>query len=79
MMVGLGEQPSLAAEEIKQLAQPVRIGLGDRDSTVSLEESIELYRLLPHGELEVFPATPHPFEKVSPTRLAHSLLDFFST
>jgi hypothetical protein len=34
-------------------------------------------RALPNGELEVYPRTPHPFEKVSVDRLARSLIEFF--
>ena len=39
---------------------------------------MELARALPKGELEVLPATPHPFERVLLQRLATSLHEFFA-
>jgi len=33
-------------------------------------------RALPRGELEVLPATPHPFERVPLARLAWSIGEF---
>jgi hypothetical protein len=36
-----------------------------------------VYRALSQGQLEVLPATPHELERVSPKRLAYSLVSFF--
>jgi pimeloyl-ACP methyl ester carboxylesterase len=69
-----GFTPTDAAE----VAPPVRVMIGDRDRTVTLAESIETYRALGQGQLEVLPGTPHPLERVSPSRLAYSLLEFFT-
>lgn len=55
----------------------VRVGVGDRDTTAGLADSCEAFARLPQGELEVFPNTPHPFEKVSLPRLVASIHDFF--
>jgi pimeloyl-ACP methyl ester carboxylesterase len=77
LLLGLGEQGGLRPADVAGLAPRVRIGLGDRDTTVTLVESVEIYRALPRGELEVHPATPHEFERVSPARLAASLTEFF--
>ena len=76
IMMGTGTG-GLTAAELAPLEQPVRILIGDRDTTVTLSESVERYRALPHAELEVIPGTPHPLEKVSPARLAQALIEFF--
>lgn len=77
MMQALGEKPLLSGANLPQLARKVRIGVGDKDHMVSLEESIDVFRLLPHSELQIFPGTPHPFEKAPHAFLAASLIDFF--
>lgn len=77
MMLELGEKPVLVAESLAQIQAVVRIGLGDRDGMVSLEESIEVYRTLPHGQLQIFPSTLHPLEKISIPVLASAMTSFF--
>jgi pimeloyl-ACP methyl ester carboxylesterase len=78
LLLSLGDQGGLRPADVAALAPRVRIGIGDRDTTVTLTESVEIYRALPHGELEVYPGTPHEFERVSPARLAASLTEFFA-
>ncbi|OWY20253.1 alpha/beta hydrolase [Sphingobacteriales bacterium UPWRP_1] len=77
MILNLGAQPDLPIEEIANITVPVLLGLGDSDNMVSLEETGSAYRVLPAGQLMVFPNTPHPFEKVNIQRLATALTDFF--
>ena len=77
LMHALGEHPPLTAETLARVAQPARVHVGDRDATVSVEESLAAVRALPAGELAVLPATPHPLEKVRLEALARSLADFF--
>lgn len=77
LLMHLAEQRGLRAEDVAHIKQRVRVIIGDRDSTVSLTESVEIYRALPNGEMEVLPATPHQLEKVSLGRLAFSLAEFF--
>jgi alpha-beta hydrolase superfamily lysophospholipase len=77
MLKALGRTGGLTPMIMANLQTPVRIVVGDRDNTVSIEESADLYRAMPHGELEVLPGTRHEFEKVPAERLAQSLLDFF--
>jgi pimeloyl-ACP methyl ester carboxylesterase len=79
MMMALGASSPLGDEEFGAIEQRVRIGVGDRDATVGPEESAGVYRLLRNGELQVFPATPHPFEKVSMPMIAASIREFFAT
>lgn len=73
----LGERPLLTPEVFPKISQPTRIAVGDRDTTVTIDECVDAVRRLPHGELEVHPRTPHPFEKAPLERLARSLTEFF--
>ncbi|WP_205503598.1 alpha/beta fold hydrolase [Rufibacter psychrotolerans] len=78
LMRQLGEQPVLGAQELKQIAVPVRIAVGDKDQMVSVEESLAAYRHLPHGQFQVLPSIKHPLEQVEWPLLAQALLHFFS-
>jgi pimeloyl-ACP methyl ester carboxylesterase len=73
----LGSVNGFRPPDAASIQCPVRVMLGDRDTTVTLEETRDIYRALPHGQMEVLPATPHQFERVSPPKLAHSLIEFF--
>lgn len=76
LLWSLGECGGFKPEEAAQIRAQVRLLLGDRDKTVTMEETQAIFHALPHGELEVLPNTAHPFEKASPTRLAQTLHDF---
>lgn len=76
MLLALGESGGFTPDQAAQLSMPVRVMLGDRDRTVSLAESVAIYQALPQGQLEIFPHTAHPLEKVSMARLAQALSDF---
>ena len=77
-MWALAASGGITKARVSGLEMPVRVMVGDRDRTASVPESMELARALPKGELEVLPATPHPFERVPLQRLATSLHEFFT-
>ena len=77
-MWALAASGGITKARVSGLEMPVRVMVGDRDYTASVPESMELARALPKGELEVLPATPHPFERVPLQRLATSLHEFFA-
>lgn len=77
MMIALGHASPLGDDEFATIEHRVRIGVGDRDATVGPEESAGVYRRLRNAELQVFPATPHPFEKVSMPMIATAVREFF--
>jgi pimeloyl-ACP methyl ester carboxylesterase len=77
MNVSLGQENVLKDEDIQKINKKVRIGMGDQDYMVSIEESVSVYRLLQYGELQIFPDTQHPLERVSFSNLAYSILNFF--
>jgi pimeloyl-ACP methyl ester carboxylesterase len=78
LLRSLGQVDGLRPQDVAGIDQRVRVMIGDRDSTVTLSESAEIYRALRRGELEVLPATPHQFERVALPRLANTLTQFFS-
>ena len=72
----LGNEGGLR-EKMPDLQLPFRVGIGDRDTMVGAEEARDIFKILPHGQLQVFPGTPHPFEKVDPSILAAAVIQFF--
>jgi pimeloyl-ACP methyl ester carboxylesterase len=74
----LGARPLVTDALLASITQPVRIAVGDRDATVTLDECASAVRRLPNGELEVHPRTPHPFEKAPIARIVASLTDFLA-
>ena len=65
-------------DDMHAIAARVRIGVGDRDQMVTIEESVAAYRRLQKGELQVFPRTPHPIERVPIKLVADAVLDFLA-
>jgi pimeloyl-ACP methyl ester carboxylesterase len=61
----LGDHPLLVDDTLRTVTEPVRVMVGDRDVTVSVEETASVSRVLPAGELAVLPRTPHPIDALS--------------
>ncbi len=78
LLISLGESGGLWSEHLAQITCPVRVMVGDRDSTVGVPEAYEVYRALPKGELEVLPETRHELERVDMAGLAVAMMGFFS-
>ncbi|GAB3203032.1 pimeloyl-ACP methyl ester carboxylesterase [Pontibacter aydingkolensis] len=76
MMQHLGATPALTSDNMPQLQIPVLFGIGDRDNMVTIEETIWAYKLLPNASLLVLPATRHPLETVSVTRITSEIEQF---
>jgi pimeloyl-ACP methyl ester carboxylesterase len=77
MMEHLSGQPALTDEAIQSITTPVLLSVGDKDTTTSIEETLQVHRKLTGSQLWVLPATPHPFEKVNAMILAEQLAIFF--
>jgi len=74
----LGENPPLTDVTLGQIRQPVRILVGDRDNTVSTDESAAVANTLHNGSLTVLPETSHPIEQVGVHELTRVLRAYFS-
>jgi pimeloyl-ACP methyl ester carboxylesterase len=77
MMLALGNSPALTQGDFPKVKNEVRMGIGDRDTMVTLEETIAAYRLLPNGQLFVMPNTPHPIEKMDAKRICAVMREYF--
>lgn len=78
MMLDLGRNDRLPTKALSQINCPVRLTCGDKDNTAPLEDTLKAFRLIPGAQLQVFPATPHPFEKINHARLAEAMIGFFT-
>lgn len=74
MMTNLGDNPELPYDEFRNVEAPVRIGVGDRDPMVSIDETLRAYRELPNGQFYVLPGTGHPLETVSAEFLSREIV-----
>lgn len=72
------ESNGLTGDFLATIPHPVRVMVGDRDTTAGVAESLAAYQALPNGQFEVLPATPHPFPKVNMARLAATLTEFLA-
>ncbi len=70
LLRALGDAPPVTRASLAGIACPVRLAVGDRDATVTLDETRDAVAALAHGELEVLPGTAHPFERAPLDRVA---------
>ena len=54
-------QLNYTVEDYRKIATPTLILTGDRDPDVSLDDALEMYRLIPKAELAVVPSSDHYF------------------
>ncbi len=73
----LGQAPLLTPDVFASIRQPVRVLVGDRDATVTVEETATAFRALSGGQLGVLPATPHPLDRVPLRALTEQIRTFF--
>jgi len=76
MLQGMGQNPPLSSEFLKQITCPVCIAIGEKDQMVSVEESLQASLLIPNSTCIPFPETPHPIEKVDIQKLASEIKAF---
>jgi pimeloyl-ACP methyl ester carboxylesterase len=61
--------------ELRKITAPILVMAGDRDQT-PLEETVELYRGLPHGQLFIVPGTGHGTLQTRPDLVNPAMLEF---
>jgi len=61
--------------ELKKITAPVLVMAGDRDQT-PLEETVEIYRGVPHGQLFIVPGTGHGTLQTRPDLVNPAILEF---
>lgn len=78
LLSDLGKNPPLQPNDWAAIKQPVRLHVGDRDTTAEPEETTEVFHQIENAELAVLPETPHAFHQADVTWLAYSLNTFFN-
>ncbi|MFN8297621.1 MAG: alpha/beta fold hydrolase [Chitinophagales bacterium] len=63
----------LCEEDFVVIQQQVLLGLGEKDTMVTQEETELTAKLLPHGHFKLYPDMLHPIEKVPVSALAREL------
>lgn len=64
MMLSLGTKNTLSLTDFTSIENNVLIGLADKDTMVSLEETTAVYKQLKNGAMYMLPNTKHPIETV---------------
>ena len=78
MMIQLGDNQPFSLQDLSRITCKVTIAVGEEDSMVTMEESLQAYRNLQHGRFLVLKDTKHPFAKVDKKILARELIEFFN-
>lgn len=63
-------------EDLKKITAPTLILFGDRDRLFSVEQAVEMYKMIPNAELAVAPNSGHFFGLENPKIFADICLDF---
>lgn len=77
MMKKLSETVVMSEEELMSIKHAVLLGIGDRDTTSSVPETLDIYRKLSNSQLWVIPGTAHPFERIDLNLTIPVLRKFF--
>lgn len=76
MMKSLSETIVMSEEQLRSVSCKVLLGIGDRDQTSSIQETLHVYRMLPQASMWVVPETGHPFERIPLDLLVPVLIHF---
>lgn len=64
MLLAMGKDNPLKPEDYGHITTPCLLLLGDRDKMVGLDETVNVFRKLPAGQMGILPGTAHPLEQV---------------
>jgi esterase/lipase len=78
MMIALGAKNCLSMEDLSAIENKVLIGLADKDTMVSLEETVQVYKQLRNGSMYMLPDAKHPIETVNAGLLASIISGFIN-
>ncbi|HTN18670.1 MAG TPA: alpha/beta fold hydrolase [Chitinophagaceae bacterium] len=77
MMHTMGAQPPLGEAVYKAIKLPVLLGIGDKDSMVTVDETRAVLSQLPKANMFMLPSVKHPIETVPAELLATILVHFY--
>lgn len=78
MMIEMGNKNPLLLEDFKTITNNVKLGLGEFDQMVSLEETVEVQALLGNSNLYRISGAKHPIETVDPDVLTGIISEFLA-
>lgn len=76
MMLSLGNKNALSLDDFTSIENNVLIGLADKDTMVTLNETTSAYKQLKNGSMYMLPNTKHPIETINVGLLA-KIIDVF--
>lgn len=74
----LGDHPPLTSSSLAGITCPVHLLVGDRDDSVTLDETMRAASCMPRARASRLPDTPHPIEKVSLSTITREVTDLAS-
>ena len=78
LLRALGASPLLTPASVTKVAAPVRLLVGSRDDSVTIDESQQFAEAMPRAEAVLLDGVPHPIEKVPLDLLMSHLTEFAS-
>lgn len=75
MMLSLGTKNNLSLTDFTTIENKVLIGLADKDTMITLEETIAVYKQLKNGAMYMLPNTKHPIETINVGLLTSLILN----
>jgi esterase/lipase len=78
IMIALGKNNTLQLSDYEAIEHQTLISIGDKDTMVTLEETIAVYRQIKNANFLVLPNTQHPIEKVKVERISSEIKSFFN-
>jgi pimeloyl-ACP methyl ester carboxylesterase len=69
-------EQDIPKEKVQAIQCPTLIAAGDQDMYTKLEHFVEIYHLLPHGELAIVPGCEHTVFKCNPNLMAELVEHF---
>lgn len=76
MMISLGNNNALTLNDFASIENKALIGLADKDTMVSLDETTAVYKQLKNGAMYMLPNTKHPIDNVNVKLLSQVLKEF---
>lgn len=76
MLLEMGKENPLKLEEYATLEKPCLVTIGDNDKMISLSETIDVFKALPHAQMAMLPNTQHPIEQANIIALAFLIKQF---
>lgn len=76
MLTNMGKSNPVKLNDFKTIHHQILLMLGDRDKMVTMDETLQIYKSLPHAQLAILPNTQHPIELANIDRLVNEIKTF---